>query len=135
MKKSIVAIMMAVTLVGSSLAFPVQAYAQENVGDGEEVEEIYQGATVTTNNGTVTNNNGTVTYNRGTVTNNNGTITINYEGATVTTNNGTVTYNNGEVTSPSLAERLRQTADQALPASASEVLVHTLTSSWRLNSP
>ena len=113
MKKSIIAIMMAVTLVGSSLAFPVQAYAREkgeNVGDGEKVEEIYQGEVVDlnkgeieTNNGTVKangvsildtiiTNNGTVETNFGTVKNNYGTVTKNEE--MVENNYGTVTENN-----------------------------------------
>ena len=115
MKKSIVAIMMAVTLVGSSLAFPIQAYAREegeDVGEGETVVEIGQDeevednfGTVTTNNGmvnnndqgaTITTNNETVEYNYGTVTTNNGTVKDNF--GTVTTNNGTVTENYGTVT-------------------------------------
>ena len=54
MKKSIVAIMMAVTIVVSSLAFPVQAYAREkgtDVGDGENVEEIVKGESVEKDDG------------------------------------------------------------------------------------
>ena len=73
MKKSIIGIMMAVTLVGSSLAFPVQAYAREkgtDVGPGELVEEIVQDESVENNDGTITTNNGTVEYNNGTVTTN-----------------------------------------------------------------
>ena len=123
MKKSIVAIMMAVTLVGSSLAFPVQAYAEDKdyVYDNEVLPTNDSESTVKNNHGTVTNNrgtvenndgkvvinNGTVASNNGTVTNNYGEVTSNYQGATVTTNdwgatvttnNGTVTNNNGTVT-------------------------------------
>lgn len=73
MKKSIVAIMMAVTLVGSSLAFPVQAYAREkgeDVGNGEKVEKIYQGEVVNMNEGDIDTNEGTITTNNGEVSKN-----------------------------------------------------------------
>lgn len=53
MRKSIIGIVMAVTLVGSSLAFPVQAYAAD-VGAGQKVD---------INDGTVQENNGTIATN------------------------------------------------------------------------
>ena len=107
MKKSIVAIMMAVTLVGSSLAFPVQAYAQD-VNQGEVLEE--NTGAIETNNGTVKSNgtlggsilwtietnNGTVETNWGEVKTNNGTVTINEY--LVKDNYGTITENNNKVT-------------------------------------
>ena len=104
MKKSIIGIMMAVTIVGSSLAFPVQAYAREDVGNGEKVEEIVPGESVTHNYGTVTTNYGTVETNVGTLTTNYGTVEDNDYSGTVTTNDGdvyrnfgTLTTNNGDV--------------------------------------
>lgn len=71
MRKSIIGIIMAVTLVGSSLAFPVQAYAAD-VGAGQKVD-INDG-TVETNNGTVTTNNGSVGTNNGEINYNNGMV-------------------------------------------------------------
>ena len=88
MKKSIVAIMMAVTLVGSSLAFPVQAYAQD-VNQGEVLEE--NTGAIETNNGTVKSNGTLGGYILWTIETNNGTVETNW--GEVKTNNGTVTIN------------------------------------------
>ena len=107
MKKSIVAIMMAVTLVGSSLAFPVQAYA-------EDKDYVYDNEVLPTNDSesTVKNNHGTVTNNRGTVENNDGKVVIN--NGTVASNNGTVTNNYGEGITRLIGKILNKTTDAEL---------------------
>ena len=57
MRKSIIGIIMAVTLVGSSLAFPVQAYAAD----------VEAGQVVATNDDGIDDNHGTVVNNSGTI--------------------------------------------------------------------
>ena len=88
MRKAIMGIIMAVTLVGSSLAFPVQAYADyipENsdsiFNDSDDIIGNNHG-TVVMNFGTVESNNsgGTVDNNYGTVGTNYGTVEINSQG-------------------------------------------------------
>lgn len=105
MRKSIIGIIMAVTLVGSSLAFPVQAYAvdiPENsdpvFNDNDDIIGNNYGEVVQ-NFGTVENNYGTVELNLKTVVTNDGGGTVeNNDGCgTVTTNKGIVRDNNGTV--------------------------------------
>ena len=115
MRKSIIGIIMAVTLVGSSLAFPVQAYAadveagqvvgtnDDGIGDNHGTVETNNGTVedndgiVGTNNGTVETNNGTVVNNDGIVETNSGTVAYNIPGGTVDNNFGTVDNNSGTV--------------------------------------
>lgn len=112
MKKSIVGIILAVALVGSSLAFPTKAYAATNkIKEGENRDYIAtnekgieNNGTVINNDGQVVNNNGTINTNGGevvnnykTVTTNDGTVKINKADALISTNNGTVTIDNGKV--------------------------------------
>lgn len=87
---------------------PVAAFADnvEDCKEGDTVETINSGDTMSGNYGTVTNNEGILHYNNGTVANNyhdvvtngsDGKVTNNNEGATVATNYGTVETNNGTV--------------------------------------
>ena len=109
------AMMMAGTMIVAT-PLTVRAYDDPNPA-GSSINMVYEGETLTDNNGTIENNLGTVTnnnaggkidINRGTVTNNNeggeirnnsvdGGIVIDNKGI-IEVNGGTVSENNGEIT-------------------------------------
>ena len=88
MRKSIIGIIMAVTLVGSSLAFPIQAYADNITENSGELDDNKKGDTIEKNSGTVMMNFGTVVNNSGTVELNLETVENNDVGGTVVNNFG-----------------------------------------------